>query len=186
MNHSQATKRFYDLVWPQRAVVFRAARIHCGNDTEADDLAQETLIKAFKAIDSFADGSNLLAWLMTILRHTRIDRLRSSASLHQAMSLEEMVDEPAGPQSGSNFEPDFNDPQQMLSEFSDEAVIAALANLPEEIRWTLLLVDVEELDHKEASVILGVPVGTVKSRMHRGRAMVRESLAAGAKQLVLE
>jgi RNA polymerase sigma-70 factor (ECF subfamily) len=67
-------------------------------------------------------------------------------------------------------------PEEMLEAFSDREIIAALQRLPEEIRWTLLLVDVQGMDHANAAEVLDVPVGTVKSRAHRGRNMLREIL----------
>jgi RNA polymerase sigma-70 factor (ECF subfamily) len=174
LTNSRATELFYKIVWPLRAVVLRAARIQTGNETEADDLAQETLLKAFKAIGSFRSGTNTRAWLMTILRNTRIDRLRTKSGSTPMHSLDEVLDEPIADE--STAEPDWTNPQQMLAEFSDATVIEALSSISEELRWTLLLVDVEQLDHADAAAILGVPVGTVKSRVHRGHAAVRQAL----------
>ena len=73
-------------------------------------------------------------------------------------------------------ESEWQNPQEILNQFSDEAVISALQKLPEDIRWTLLLVDVEELKNEEAAQVLDIPLGTVKSRMHRGRALLRQAL----------
>lgn len=176
LTNSRATELFYKIVWPLRAVVLRAARIQTGNEAEADDLAQETLLKAFKAIGSFTTGTNTKAWLMTILRNTRIDRLRTKSGSTSMLSLDEVLDEPMAGE--STTESDWTNPQQMLAEFSDATVIEALSSISEELRWTLLLVDVEQLDHADAAVILNVPVGTVKSRVHRGHAAVRQTLLA--------
>jgi RNA polymerase sigma-70 factor (ECF subfamily) len=176
LTNSRATELFYKIVWPLRAVVLRAARIQTGNEAEADDLAQETLLKAFKAIGSFTTGTNTKAWLMTILRNTRIDRLRTKSGSTSMLSLDEVLDEPMAGE--STTESDWTNPQQMLAEFSDATVIEALSSISEELRWTLLLVDVEQLDHADAAVILNVPVGTVKSRVHRGHAAVRQALLA--------
>lgn len=174
-----ATRRFYDLIWPLRADVLRIARILTGQEAEAEDLAQETLLKAFRFIDQFKEGTDARAWLMTILRNTRIDRLRSASSSAGQVSLESLAQEPAhapattGAATAGNPE---HDPAIMLDAFGDAEIIAALQTLPEEIRWTLLLVDVEQLDQKEAADVSDVPVGTVKSRLHRGRSMLREML----------
>jgi RNA polymerase sigma-70 factor, ECF subfamily len=174
------TQRFQVLVWPQLAAVLRTAQILSGDPDEAEDLAQETMIKAFRAIDRFQDGTDVRAWLMTILRNTRIDRLRSSAASASDVSLELLELDPPGPEkSGEALDWDAirKDPQRVLSEFSDQQVIAALKRLPEDIRWTLLLADVEQMPHAEAAQVLGVPVGTIKSRVHRGRTMLRKALA---------
>src|SRR4051812_32240071 len=83
-------RRFRTLIWPHMAVVLRVARIMTGNQPDADDLAQETMLKAFRAIDSFADGTEAKAWLMTILRNTRIDRVRAAASAGRQVRLDDL------------------------------------------------------------------------------------------------
>jgi RNA polymerase sigma-70 factor (ECF subfamily) len=179
-----AVKRFYALVWPFRADVLRAARMLTRHHAEADDLAQETLLKAFAAIDSFREGTDMRAWLMRILRNARIDKLRSKAREAGNVSLEAAdIDPPAGEESGADDDGAWNEPQRVLEAFSDHQIIVALRELPEEIRFTLLLVDVQQLDQAEAASILDVPVGTIKSRAHRGRAMLREKLLPHAREL---
>ena len=189
LDPNETTRRFYDQVWPHLAAVLRAAQFLTGNTAEAEDIAQETMMKAFRSLQSFREGSDMKAWLMTILRNTRIDRLRSAASSAGNISLEQLPAEPADPSSGAGHEgPDesaWQNPEQVLQAFSDRQVIDALKQLPEEIRWTLMLVDVEQLDHKDAARILDIPVGTIKSRAHRGRAMLREALLPVAKEMRL-
>lgn len=181
MDRNQATKQFYDLVWPHRADVLRVARFLCHDHSVAEDLAQETLLKAFRALGR-ADvaGTNLKYWLLAILRNTWTDRLRVS---HAEVSVEALAEEPesrpaAGARDG-NFR---NDPQTVIDEFSDQQIIDALKALPEEIRWTLLLVDAEGIGVQEAADILQVPTGTIKSRAHRGRAMLRQTLLPLARE----
>jgi RNA polymerase sigma-70 factor, ECF subfamily len=174
----EATRRFYDLVWPLLPAVLRTAQILVGNAADAEDLAQETMLKAFRGIDRFKEGTDVRAWLLAILRNARVDRLRSAAASDASVSLDRLdLDPPGG---GEQAELDWqalrDDPQMVLNEFSDQQVIDALPELPEDIRWTLLLVDVEGMDQAEAGDVLGVPVGTVKSRLHRGRAMLRQAL----------
>jgi RNA polymerase sigma-70 factor (ECF subfamily) len=188
LNPTDPKPRFDALVWPHAAAVLRTARFLCHDPAEADDVAQETLLKAFRALDTFQPGTDVKAWLMTILRNTRIDRLRSRAAHARDVSLDAMPFEPASDEGGParvDEHPAWDDPQALLQRFSDRHMIQALRRLPEEIRWTLLLVDVEGIDHAEAAAILGVPVGTVKSRAHRGRRMLREALLPMAKELRL-
>jgi RNA polymerase sigma-70 factor (ECF subfamily) len=185
-----AAERFYELVWPLRAEVLRLAKLLCGrnNDADADDLAQETLLKAFAGIESFKRGTNVRAWLMQILRNARIDRVRSSAREQASVSLDAAELDPAEPENGSSemdFEQVWQDPQQVLSAFSDQQVIDALQDLPEEIRLTLLLVDVQQMDQTDAAKVLDVPVGTIKSRTHRGRKMLRDVLHPVAMEMRL-
>lgn len=178
---TDATSRFYDLLWPHRQTVLRTARLLLRDPHAADDLAQETMLKAFRSIGSFREGSDARAWLLAILRNARIDYIRSRASRNADVSLDASPIEPAD-ERVTIEEHDVNDAHALLQQFSDADLISALQGLPEDIRWTLLLVDVEQLDHAEAAQLLDVPVGTVKSRAHRGRAMLRAALAPRANE----
>ena len=177
-----ARQRFYELIWPLRGDVLRMARVLCGgrNEAEADDLAQDTLLKAFAGIGSFADGTDVKAWLMRILRNARVDRIRSTAREASNVSLDSAEIDTEAPPESEDFR---SEPEQILNAFSDQQIIDALHDLPEEIRLTLLLVDVQQIDHSEAAAILDVPVGTIKSRAHRGRAMLRQALAPVAREM---
>jgi RNA polymerase sigma-70 factor (ECF subfamily) len=182
LDHDEATERFYALVWPHRADVLRLAQILTGNTAEADDLAQETFLKAFKAMDRFKDGTDVLAWLATILRHARIDRLRSSASAARSVSLDQLSIDVAD---DSHQPEEWRSPQEVLNAFGDQEIIEALQRLPEEMRWTLLLVDVQGMEQQDAARVLDVPVGTIKSRVHRGRAMLKQALTPMGRELRL-
>ncbi len=171
-------------MWPLRAVVLRAARVQTGNAADADDLAQETLLKAFNAIDNFRLGTDAKAWLFTILRNARIDRLRTVAGREKHVGLDELPAEPefVAPANERGHDGPWTDPEEILSGFSDAQMIDLLQQVSEDLRWTLLLVDVEGLDHSEAAKILGVPIGTVKSRVHRGHAVLRQTLLPLARE----
>ena len=173
--------RFDQLVWPHMATVLRTAQCLARDDAAAEDLAQDTMIKAFKSLDTLRDDACVKAWLMTILRRAHIDQARSAELPTQ--SLDGMNFDPAGPDdaSRSDGEVAWNKPDELMQTFSDQQMIVALKELPREIRWTLLLVDVEGLDHREAADVLEIPVGTVKSRIHRGRAMLHISLRPAAR-----
>jgi RNA polymerase sigma-70 factor (ECF subfamily) len=166
-------------------VVLRTAHLLCSRSSaDAEDLAQETMLKAFRSIDQFQPGSDARAWLMTILRHTRIDRLRSGRPSAGVVNLEDLALEPVGRPEIAELDRQaiVENPETLLADFTDAEMVEGLRRLPEEIRWTLLLVDVEGMDHKEAAQVLGVPVGTIKSRAHRGRTMLREELLPLARQ----
>ena len=185
MDSEFAQRRFYDALWPYMPSVLRTAHILCGgNSAEAEDLAQETMLKAFRAIEQYRDGTDARAWLLTILRHARVDRIRSLAASAGTVSVEDLAQDPAGRSQGEELDRLVvsENPQVVLERFSDADMIRALADLPEEIRWTLLLVDVEGMDQNEAAAILHVPVGTIKSRAHRGRMMLRDALWPLVKQ----
>lgn len=172
------TRRFYDLIWPHAPTALRTARILTGSATEAEDLMQEALLKAFKSLASFQEGTDAKAWLLAILRNTRIDRLRIEAHRGKPASLEREPPAPAEPEPADGA---WESPQEILNAFSDQEVIEGLQQLPEEIRWTLLLVDVEQMPQRDAAELLGVPEGTIKSRAHRGRQMLRTALLPLAK-----
>lgn len=187
MDEQEATRRFYAEVWPHAPTVLRTAQFLTQDAAEADDLAQETMIKAFRSLDRFREGTDAKAWLMTILRNTRIDRLRSAAASKENVSLDGMPVDPAAPPLDETRDEEqvWQNPEEMMQGFADRQIITAMQMLPEEIRWTLLLVDVEGLDHADAANVLDVPVGTVKSRAHRGRAMLRDALVPVAREMRL-
>jgi RNA polymerase sigma-70 factor (ECF subfamily) len=186
LDQQQQTRRFYDLVWPHRADVLRVARFLSRDPIMADDLAQECMLKAFRGLDKIVAGPGIKAWLLQILRNTWLDRLRASAARPVETSLGDLSDEPATEVSvdtaGTGV---WGDPRAVLEAFSDQQVIDAVQGLPEEIRWTLLLVDVEGLSLQETAGVLDVPAGTIKSRSHRGRRMLREKLLPLARELRL-
>jgi len=179
LSHAQATQRFYDVIWPLRGALLRTASFLMSPGSQAEDLVQETLMKAFRAIESLDVKSNPQAWLMSILRNTRIDKLRAQARSPETVGLEDL--DVAAPLSPPERADQNIDPAETLEQFSDREIIRALQQLPEDIRWTLLLVDVEQMEYEQAAAILDIPAGTAKSRVHRGRMMLRNSLlAAGA------
>ena len=184
MEQSQQTRKFYQHVWPFRADVFRVAKFLSRNPITAEDLSQETLLKAFRNIDRLKPGPGVKAWLLQILRNTWVDQTRARASHPQEVSLRELHDGPLDDgQSAETFTLD--DPRAMLEAFSDQQMIDALQDLPEEIRWTMLLLYVEGLTLEEAAESLEVPTGTVKSRAHRGRQMLRAKLIPLAREFGL-
>jgi RNA polymerase sigma-70 factor (ECF subfamily) len=178
MASDDANALFYRHLWPLRETVLRTATFLCRDGHEAEDLAQETMLKAFRAIGQFDVTSNAQAWLLTILRNTRIDRLRTPASRSPMVSLEASDVDVA--ETRSEDEPrtaeELADVARLIEGFSDATMIAALRRMPEDLRWTLLLADVEGLDYTQAAEILDVPVGTVKSRVHRGRRVLKAEL----------
>jgi RNA polymerase sigma-70 factor (ECF subfamily) len=175
LTQEEAATRFYAYLWPHRATVLRTAQFLAGNAADADDLAQETLMRAFRNVARFDPAGNAKGWLTTILRHIVIDRsrVRASALVADALPLEDLSVPAARPMVADK---DPEDVAALLEEFSDQALIGSLKGLPEDLCWTLLLVDVQQMSYEEAAEVMDVPPGTVKSRAHRGRGLLRDRL----------
>lgn len=153
----------------------------CGRSGDADDLAQETFLRAFERFELFQTGTNCKAWLFQILRNIWIDRLRKMNVTGRALPLEEQIVAEPAHEDGVTW----SNSQDLLENFSDEHVIDALRDLPDDQRLTLFLVDVEQLSQNEVAEIMGVATGTVKSRTSRGRTALKRRLASHAKQMGL-
>lgn len=132
----------------------------------AEDLVQDTLVQALKSFHRFTPGTNCRAWLSTILRHVHSNKRRGQ---HQERLVDDADDRIA---ETVPFVPAV--PQHI----TDEDMLAALRDLPVAHQEIILLCDVEELSYKDIAQALGIPMGTVMSRLHRGRAMLRQALAA--------
>ncbi len=128
----------------------------CNNRTEADDLVQDTLIKAWNSIDSFEEGTNLKAWLFRILRNNFYNVLRKAKQQNEYVSTAD----------ASQFVVQAS--QHKTLEFAD--LIDGLRNLPDDQREALILVTVENMSYEQAAVICECPIGTIKSRVNRARA----------------
>lgn len=153
--------------------VYRVALSLSRDATLAEDLTQMTFAKGLKRFGTFREGTNAKAWLLRILHNTWIDELRHRKVVGPVAEIEEqMVPDASGPEDT----PEATDTQGLLEKFSDAEVISALQDLPEDQRLTLLLVDVEQMSHEEASEVLGIAVGTVKSRTSRARRMLKDRL----------
>lgn len=184
MGLGERTNRFNTLVWPHAAAVLRVANLLVHDGPAADDLVQETLLKAFRSLDGLRDESKVRPWLMSILRHSHTDWMRCRCA--HAMSLERIGFEVVAKSKSGILDPgSYPSPDALMDRFGDREIITALREAPKDIRWTLLLVDVEGLQEDEASEALSVPVGTIKSRLFRGRRMLRESLLPAARQFHL-
>lgn len=166
---------------PHLDAVYRAAVALCGRSGDADDLAQETFLRAFERFELFQTGTNCKAWLLQILRNIWIDRLRKMNVTGRALPLEEsLVAEQA-----DRDDLTWSNSEDLLENFSDEQVVNALRQLPEDQRLTLFLMDVEQLSQNEVAEIMGIAVGTVKSRTSRGRAALKRTLGSHAKKIGL-
>jgi len=171
--------KFESIALAHLDAVYRAAVALCSNHQDAQDLVQVTFLKAFERFESFDRGSNCKAWLLTILRNKWVDQIRHKRVIGKVLPIEEeMVAEPQ-----QNEETAWSNSRDLLENFSDEQVIKALQELPDEQRLSLFLIDVEQLSQMDVAEIMSVPVGTVKSRTSRARAILKKKLLSHAKEM---
>lgn len=173
---SDGRERFSATALPFMRNVYGAALRMCGKPDVAEDITQETLLRAYRTFDSFQPGTNCKAWLLTIMRSVLInlyhhDQRRPETAL-DAMAADADV---------------FATNDDQITAFIDRVptpeIEAALAALPEDFRAAVLLVDIEELSYEEASQVLQCPVGTVRSRLSRARRLLFASLQEHAKRV---
>jgi RNA polymerase sigma-70 factor (ECF subfamily) len=146
--------------------LFRLAMWMERDRQEAEDLVQETLLHALQSFGRFTVGTNCRAWLITILRHVRSNRHRAR---FRRRAIEAVDDRAAD---ATAYVP------PVPAHITDEDVLAALKGIPEPYQDIILLSDVEDMTYKEISAALDIPLGTVMSRLHRGRALLRKALVA--------
>ena len=156
--------------------LYSAALRMTRNPADAEDVVQETFLKAYRAYDTFTAGTNLKAWLYRILTNTYINKYRKQQRRPSEVELGELQDlylyKRLGEQSGAAQSAEAD----MLDAFVDEDIIEALESLPENFRLPVLLADVDGFAYKEIADILDIPIGTVMSRLHRGRKALQRKL----------
>jgi RNA polymerase sigma-70 factor (ECF subfamily) len=155
-------ERFETEALPHLRSLYGTAYRMTRHPQDAEDLVQETFLRAYRAFDGFTPGSNIRAWLHTILQRVRVDSFRRASRRPRTVEL--LDDGPAVP------------PAQDTLARGQEEVARALATVPEVFRAALVLRDVEDFSYQEIARILEVPIGTVMSRIHRGRALLRTAL----------
>ena len=178
------TEDFEAGVIAQLDSLYRTALRMTNNPQEAEDLVQETMLKAFRFADSYQRGTNLRAWLFRILNTSAINRYRKQASHPITTSLPEgeefylynRIRDLSGQELTMGAE------EEVLSKYLDEDVYKALSDLPLNFRMPIILADIEGLSYKEIAEALQIPIGTVMSRISRGRRQLQRSLWQYAKE----
>jgi RNA polymerase sigma-70 factor (ECF subfamily) len=157
--------------------LYSAALRMTRNRSDAEDLVQETMLRAYRSFGTFTEGTNLRAWLFRILTNAYINRYRAKQRRPDETDLAEIEDLYLYRRVGSleTAAASLSAEDQFMDLFTDDEVKAALENLPDNFRLPVILADVEGFAYKEIAEMLDIPVGTVMSRLHRGRkAMQRE------------
>ncbi len=170
--------RFAEDAMPYASQLLGTAMRMTRNRSDAEDLVQETMLKAFRAYDSFEPGTNLRAWLFRILTNTYINGYNAKkVRPHESefgdlenLYLYRHLPQLANKIDGSSAE------DEVLALFTDDEVKAALEHLPEQFLLPVLLADIQDFSYQEIADMLDVPIGTVMSRIHRGRKALQKSL----------
>jgi RNA polymerase sigma-70 factor (ECF subfamily) len=158
--------------------VYRVARHLASSREDADELMQETYARAFRSWRSFTPGTNMRAWLLRILTNLNIDRGRRQQRAPQMQPLEAndyfLYDRLA--ENGDGV----SDEDKVVERLSQDDIVTALSVVPHDFRDVLVLVDLGDFSYADAAQILDIPVGTVMSRLHRGRRILKRELAESA------
>ena len=169
--------RFEEEVLELSDQVYRVARRLVPTREEAEDLVQDTYARAFRSWRSYTPGTNLRAWLMRILTNLNIDRGRRDQRTPDTRPMEEgdyflynKLEETAG----------LEDEERIVERLSQDSVVRALSQVPRDFRDVIVLVDIGDFSYQEAAQILDIPIGTVMSRLHRGRRVLKSELAGVA------
>jgi RNA polymerase sigma-70 factor (ECF subfamily) len=159
--------------------VYRVARRLVSTTEEAEDLVQETYARAFRSRRSYTPGTNLRAWLFRILTNLNIDRGRSKQRTPDMQPMEEgdyYLYNQLEAKSGAD------DEERVVERLSQDSIVDALSAVPHNYRDAVVLVDIGDFSYADAAQILDVPIGTIMSRLHRGRRILKQELASSAEE----
>ncbi len=175
-NEARERVRFEEEALELADQVYRVARRMVGTREEAEELVQDTYARAFRSWKSFTPGTNMRAWLLRILTNLNTDRGRKIQRTPDQQPLEEsdyfLANKLAAVEGESALEQ-----ERVVERLSQGSVVDALAALPHDFRDVVVLVDLGEFSYADAAQILDVPIGTVMSRLHRGRRILKQTLA---------
>jgi len=173
---ARARVRFEEEALELADQVYRVARRLVGTREEAEELVQETYIRAFRSWSSFTPGTNLRAWLFRILTNLNLDRGRKVQRTPDLQPLEEGDYFLANKIAAADGE-QVLDQERVVERLSQDNVVEALSEVPHDFRDVVVLVDIGDFSYADAAQILDIPVGTVMSRLHRGRRILKKELA---------
>lgn len=163
---------FAEVALPYLDQLYNSARGMTGNAADAEDLVQETYMKAFASYDRFIPGTNMRAWLYRILTNTYISEYRAKARRPRMSSTDDLIDADVVDADLAVVSAE----AEALSGMVDSTIREAMEALPDDFRVAVYLADVEGFSYKEIADMMDTPQGTVMSRIHRGRKLLREAL----------
>lgn len=185
MTHENQAKR-YDQIFeeefmPQIDALYTFAYHLTYNEDDANDLVQETYMKAFRFIDKYIEGTNAKAWLFKILKNAFINQYRRKSKQPTKVDYEEIIN--YHDEEDTNYSSYMDLREEMFQEMMGDEVTNAINALPVDFRVVILLCDIEGFTYEEISKIIDIPIGTVRSRLHRARNMLKEKLKEYAASL---
>lgn len=174
---SQKHKDFEEEALQHLDLLFNFARKMTNSSEDASDLVQETYLKAFRFWNSYEKGTNIKAWLFRILRNTHINRYRRESKEPDAVDFETVqnLNHKSNGQGSAALD-------QILGSLLEDDVSLAIASLPDDFRTVVILSDIEGLSYEEIAEFVECPIGTVRSRLHRGRRVLRSQLLEYARK----
>jgi RNA polymerase sigma-70 factor (ECF subfamily) len=173
-------KEFLEEAVPSMNFLYSFARHLTGNPNDADDLVQDTFLKAYKFWDKYEKGTNIRAWLFRIMKNSYINRYRKEVKEPNLVDFDEIQEFYTSLKEVTNDEQDLE--AKIFSGILDDDVSKALDSLPPDFKTVVILCDIEGLSYEEIADFIDIPVGTVRSRLHRGRKMLQSHLFDYAKQ----
>lgn len=167
--------------WPQADALYTFAFNLTHDDSDADDLIQETYMKAFQSINSYEKGTNPKAWLFKILRNNFINKYRSASRRPTVSSIDDVILSANADDEDPKYPTHVDLRTEIFDSMMGDEVTVSINSLPVDFRIVILLCDIEGFTYEEIASILGVPIGTVRSRLHRARNLLKNKLSEYAK-----
>ncbi|RCK74485.1 MAG: RNA polymerase sigma-70 factor, ECF subfamily [Ignavibacteriae bacterium] len=173
-------KEFLDEAIPNMNLLYNFARHLTGNADDADDLLQDTFLKAYRFWDSYEKGTNIRAWLFRIMKNSYINKYRKDSKEPEVVDFDEIEEFFTSSQTEIATEDDLA--KKIFSNLFEDEVQRAIDELPIDFKTVIILCDIEGFTYEEIAEFLDIPIGTVRSRLHRARKMLQSKLVEYAKK----
>lgn len=178
--HLKKQREFQAEALPHMDFLYNYALRMTYNQADAEDLVQETFLKAYRFWDKYELGTNIRAWLFRIMKNAYINRYRKEKKTPDMVEYDDVQNFYNTVREGGTDTSDLQ--ETLMNTLLEDDVAAALAELPEDFRTVVILCDIEELTYEEVAEFVDCPIGTVRSRLHRGRKLLRAKLLEYAKK----
>ncbi len=173
-------KEFLDEAIPHMNLLYNFARHLTGNPDDADDLLQDTYLKAYRFWDKYEKGTNIRAWLFRIMKNSYINKYRKDTKEPEVVDFDEIEEFYTSAQTEISTEDDLV--KKIFNNLFEDEVQKAIDELPTDFKTVIILCDIEGFTYEEIAEFLDIPIGTVRSRLHRARIMLQSKLINYAKK----